>query len=378
MPSVLDYSTTASSNTTVGGVSIAEGMQAGLMNNALRAAMADSKKWQLDWSGLTTAGTSNAYTITSNQGISAYADGQRFSFRADRNNTGAATLNIDSRGAKALRKVSSGALVALGADDLVAKAVYDVVFVSADDVFVIVGVAPPTITAFAATLLDDANAAAMRATLDLEPGTDVQAFNANLASLAGLTLAEGDLLYATAADTLVKLAKGTAGQVLRMNSGATAPEWGPSAAWTWLSAISTPSGSTPADFNIPSTATEILVVFKGTDRGTAGDDLLVRLGTSASFEASGYAQFSGIPASTGSSGAGSFVVQGGAAGAMRGEMWIKHLGSNEWSQTHTVAHTTSRIAVGGGTKTLSDVLTRVRALPSSGNWAGGAVQVGYR
>ena len=378
MASVLDYSTTAGSNTTVGGVSIAEGMQAGQVNNGMRSRMADSRKWQLDWSGLTTAGTSNAYTITSNQGISAYADGQRFSFRADRNNTGAATLNIDSRGAKALRKVSSGALVALGANDLVAKAVYDVVFVSADDVFVIVGVAPPTITAFAATLLDDANAAAMRATLDLEPGTDVQAFNANLASLAGLTLAEGDLLYATAADTLVKLAKGTAGQVLRMNSGATAPEWGPSAAWTWLSAISTPSGSTPADFNIPSTATEILVVFKGTDRGTAGDDLLVRLGTSASFEASGYSQLSGIAGSTGSSGAGSFVVQGGAAGAMRGEMWIKHLGSNEWSQTHTVAHTTTRIATGGGTKTLSDVLTRVRALPSSGNWAGGAVQVGYR
>ncbi len=283
MASVLDYSTTAGSNTTVGGVSIAEGMQAGQVNNGMRAMMADSRKWQLDWSGITTAGAGNAYTITSNQGIAAYADGQRFSFRADRNNTGAATLNIDSRGAKALRKVSSGALVALGADDLVAKAVYDVVFVSADDVFVIVGVAPPTITAFAATLLDDANAAAMRATLDLEPGTDVQAFNANLASLAGLTLAEGDLLYATAADTLVKLAKGTAGQVLRMNSGATAPEWGPSAAWTWLAAISTPSGSTPADFNIPSTATEILVVFKGTDRGTAGDDLFVRLGTAAAF-----------------------------------------------------------------------------------------------
>ena len=110
MASVLDYSTTAGSNTTVGGVNIAEGMQAGLMNNALRAAMADSKKWQLDWSGIVTAGAGNAYTITSNQGIAAYADGLRFTFRADRNNTGAATLNVDSRGAKALRKVTGGAL----------------------------------------------------------------------------------------------------------------------------------------------------------------------------------------------------------------------------------------------------------------------------
>lgn len=35
----------------------------------------------------------------------------------------------------------------------------------------------------------------------------------------------GDVLYATGATTLAKLAKGTAAQVLSMNSGATAPEW---------------------------------------------------------------------------------------------------------------------------------------------------------
>ena len=37
---------------------------------------------------------------------------------------------------------------------------------------------------------------------------------------------EGDLLYATGATTLAKLAKGAASQALLMNSGATAPEWG--------------------------------------------------------------------------------------------------------------------------------------------------------
>ena len=35
----------------------------------------------------------------------------------------------------------------------------------------------------------------------------------------------GDILYATGATTLAKLAKGTGSQTLRMNSGATAPEW---------------------------------------------------------------------------------------------------------------------------------------------------------
>lgn len=38
--------------------------------------------------------------------------------------------------------------------------------------------------------------------------------------------AAGDLIYGTGADTFTKLALGTAGQVLKVNSGATAPEWG--------------------------------------------------------------------------------------------------------------------------------------------------------
>lgn len=52
-----------------------------------------------------------------------------------------------------------------------------------------------------------------------------QASDATLTSLSGLSLVEGDLLYATGAETLARLAKGTAGQMLRINAGATAPEW---------------------------------------------------------------------------------------------------------------------------------------------------------
>ncbi len=52
---------------------------------------------------------------------------------------------------------------------------------------------------------------------------------ATLTSLEGLPLVAGDTLYATAADTLARLPKGTAAQVLKMNAGATAPEWGTAA-----------------------------------------------------------------------------------------------------------------------------------------------------
>jgi hypothetical protein len=52
-----------------------------------------------------------------------------------------------------------------------------------------------------------------------------QASGATLTSLEGLSLVEGDVLYATGADTLARLPKGTANQEIRMNAGATAPEW---------------------------------------------------------------------------------------------------------------------------------------------------------
>jgi len=50
--------------------------------------------------------------------------------------------------------------------------------------------------------------------------------------IPALVDASGDLLYADGADSLTRLAKGTARQVLRMNSGATAPEWGAGSAGT--------------------------------------------------------------------------------------------------------------------------------------------------
>jgi len=65
--------------------------------------------------------------------------------------------------------------------------------------------------------------------------------DASLKALAGLApFVAGDLIYATGADTLVKLPKGTAGQALKMNAGATAPEWqtfAGASAWTDLGTI---------------------------------------------------------------------------------------------------------------------------------------------
>ena len=59
-----------------------------------------------------------------------------------------------------------------------------------------------TLTANGRSLIGAANYAAMRALLDLEAGTDFNAYNANLAALAGLTLAADKLPYSTGAGAL--------------------------------------------------------------------------------------------------------------------------------------------------------------------------------
>ena len=56
--------------------------------------------------------------------------------------------------------------------------------------------------------------------LTVLPTITVAKGGTNLSSFAA-----GDILYATGATTLAKLAKGTALQVIQMNAGATAPEW---------------------------------------------------------------------------------------------------------------------------------------------------------
>ncbi len=65
-----------------------------------------------------TAGSSDAYTLDAVGTIAAYADGDIFVLRADRNSTGAATLNVDSVGAKNWKRHDGTSYVAYAADGI--------------------------------------------------------------------------------------------------------------------------------------------------------------------------------------------------------------------------------------------------------------------
>ncbi len=68
------------------------------------------------------------------------------------------------------------------------------------------------------------DAAGARTNLGLAIGTDVQGYDADLAAIAGLAGVEGDIIYRDSTQWQ-RLPKGTANQEIRMNAGATAPEW---------------------------------------------------------------------------------------------------------------------------------------------------------
>lgn len=109
---VFNWSTTAASNDTADStVNWREAQAPSTVNDSARAMMAAIAKWRDDKSGnLVTAGTSTAYTLTTNQVFTALTDGISVTCRMDETNGAAPTLNVDSLGAKAIASLYGTAI----------------------------------------------------------------------------------------------------------------------------------------------------------------------------------------------------------------------------------------------------------------------------
>ena len=128
-----DYDSTAASNTDVGGIDIDENCSPANINNAIREVMSHLADFHGDVTGGTaTTNSGNDYSLTTNDGVSAYAAGQLYAFACNAANTGAATLDVNTIGAKDLEKAHD---VALESGDLEANGVYIVAYNATDDTF---------------------------------------------------------------------------------------------------------------------------------------------------------------------------------------------------------------------------------------------------
>lgn len=130
------WSRTAATNATADAtINWQEGMPPAAVNDSGRAMMARLADWRQDISGtITTAGTSTAFTVTSNQTFDSFAhmDGAMIAFIPHATNGGTSTLNVDGLGVKPLRS-SPG--VELVSGTIIQGTPYAVTYVNADNAF---------------------------------------------------------------------------------------------------------------------------------------------------------------------------------------------------------------------------------------------------
>lgn len=137
--SVLNWSTIADDNgNSDPTINFAEGQMPSSVNNSARAMMAALAAYFSDAGGeLISAGTSNAYTLTTSMGVTALGAPLTLMFEADRNNTGAATLAVDGLTAKPMVNQAGSAL---SSGDIVDGGVYFAVYNVTADKFVLMNV----------------------------------------------------------------------------------------------------------------------------------------------------------------------------------------------------------------------------------------------
>jgi hypothetical protein len=146
--------------------------------------------------------------------------------------------------------------------------------------------------------------------------------------------------------------------------------------------VATTSG-TAFDFTtLPSDVKRITVALVGVSL-SGSDQLLIQVGDSGGVETSGYDSQAGTFSSSATftvSSTSGFVIRGNSASNLfTGQMIITNMGSNQWVASFSgFTGSTVTPAVGGGSKTLSDTLDRVRLTRTgSDTFDAGSVNIIY-
>jgi len=245
------------------------------------------------------------------------------------------------------------------------------IYTTASDVYAVA-----TLTAAGRAILDDADAAAQLVTLGAQP------VDAALTSLAtvGDTLVAGDTVYATGVNAVARLAKGTAGQVLKMNAGATAPEW-VDGDGTTVGLLTTTGAATVGPWSLPAGVKRFTVTSRKSSLSGTGN-ILIQLRVAGSFVTSGYSSRS-LAGSSGnvSSTAGMIVSVGIAANFWDGAMdfWLHDPATNLWLCRHTGSGDTtgSQTIIGSGDIALAGAVDGVQINSTAGTFDVSSFNVFY-
>lgn len=171
MPSIYNWSTVAADNATSdSAINWAEGQAPSTVNDSARVMMQRTKELLNDIGGIAAVGgTANALTLTASSAFTGYLNGRRVSFRAVTDNTGAVTLNVNGIGAKPVVKFTTAGETALSGAEIQQTGIYEVIYSTSlnggGGGWLLLNPSPVSVSAFALTLLDDADAAAARVTL---------------------------------------------------------------------------------------------------------------------------------------------------------------------------------------------------------------------
>lgn len=280
----------------------------------------------------TLGGGPTAYTLTASPAPTAYTEGMSYRVKVNATNGASPTLNLNSLGARAWKSALGASL---SAGDLAVGSIIDVAYdgtdwrivstsvaISPGNTLATLAVLTPaadrmpywtdastaalaTLTGFARTLLDDATQPEAQTTLGVVPGTNVQAYDADLAAIAALVSAADKVPYATGAGTWALADFTAAGRALAAGADAAAQR-------TTLELVKQTSTS-------DTTSGRVLVVGAFGLGGNAGaiGTALTNLTYSALFRLS----------------ASDVSTYGGPTGAVEGVLFVRAYGSTNTLQT---------------------------------------------
>lgn len=151
MASIFDWSKTAGDNDTAdSAINWQENQVPSTVNNSARQMMGRVAELLDDLGAVTsTTNLSNAYSLTANSAFTALADGLIVGFKASATNTGAATLNVNALGSKAIRRIGATADIAMETGTIISGqkylAIYDSAANAAAGAWMLLGAAPETL-----------------------------------------------------------------------------------------------------------------------------------------------------------------------------------------------------------------------------------------